>query len=102
MSSHEGEDQILVDAIYKHGLLLTKDDPTLLALIRYAKQIGYNEGWMDAKVETIRKGQEQLKEEKAAFEIQLLKRNRSFRIQMLLEIVLGIICTGLIFLRWWK
>jgi hypothetical protein len=44
------EIQILNDAIEKHklGVLLIHDQEySLLCLIRYARNIGYNEGYMD-------------------------------------------------------
>jgi hypothetical protein len=46
-----GEDQILQDAISKHGMLglVGVDQSILLSLIRYAKHIGYNAGWEDAQ-----------------------------------------------------
>lgn len=42
------EEQILEAAKTKHGIINT-DEQSLLALIRYARHIGYNEGWEDHK-----------------------------------------------------
>jgi hypothetical protein len=47
------EGEILCDAITKNqlGILGAVDQPTLLALIRYARNIGYSEGYEDRRQE---------------------------------------------------
>lgn len=45
-------EQVLADAISKHGLASLKDVPSqheLLSLIRYARHIGFTEGYLDCK-----------------------------------------------------
>ena len=51
VDAEEPEKQILQNAIEKHLLdkLKDMDQVSLLALIRYAKHVGYNEGYQDAK-----------------------------------------------------
>ncbi len=41
---NEDENQIIQDAINKHGLKIDPEDENIKALVRYALQIGYQNG----------------------------------------------------------
>lgn len=45
------EKQIIKDAISKHNLVLNPEDENLQALVRYALNIGYSNGYKDGSDE---------------------------------------------------
>jgi hypothetical protein len=47
------EKEIIEKAIRKHNLKLDVNDPNIQSLVRYAKHVGYSEGYNDRNMEEL-------------------------------------------------
>ena len=70
------ENQIMADAVSKHGLKFDITDYNIAALVRYANFVGYNEGFKEGKVED-NISPEQVERYRAAFKcLELAQANK--------------------------